>query len=78
MLKLFTHGFLFKTIGKYSLMFLISQLTLWQVNFHTEADQVIGTLTFSFVLPGKECHCTDATLGVSIFWKLSFFQDCWF
>lgn len=29
-----------------------SQQTLWQVNLHVEVEQLIGTLTFSFVLPG--------------------------
>lgn len=53
------YGFLFKTVYKYSLVFLISQLTLWQVNLHTEVEQLIGTFTFSFVLPGQECHCID-------------------
>lgn len=80
MLKLFIHGFLFKTICKYSLVFLISQLTIWQVNLHTEVEQLIGTLTFSFVLPGQECHCIElmATLARPISWMLIFFQDCLF
>lgn len=49
--------------------------TLWQVNLHIETEQVIGTLTFSFVLSGKECHLIDTTLGISIYWKLIFLQD---
>lgn len=53
------YGFLFKTICKYSLVFLISQLTLWQVNLHIEVEHLIGTSTFSFVLPGPQCHCID-------------------
>lgn len=55
------------SIDNYLQMFLNVSDFSTKVNLHVGAEQLIGTLKFYSGLLGKECHSSDATLGISLF-----------